>query len=199
VLLSLLQQNKFLLEINYTLTEENNIHAIKLFKKLHDQGVKAADIVKEIDKINHAHHHHVIPLWQKILFPIWFWKALIHDKHEAFRFKYEPVAIQRLEEIFMPTVKRHLYVWTVVYYLIMLALPTVALGYDKCFFEFEVWIFIVYGVYLVLCAVWEIWVVLKIQRIINNRDLLHFNKWHVVELFMGAIARTDTFIDILFV
>ena len=30
-------------------------------------------------------------------------------------------------------------------------------------------------------------------------NLLKFNKWHVVELFMGSIARTDTLLDICFV
>lgn len=31
-----------------------------------------------------------------------------------------------------------------------------------------------------------------------DKRLLSFNSWHVVELFMGSIARTDTFLDILF-
>lgn len=50
-----------------------------------------------------------------------------------------------------------------------------------------------------MCAVWEIVVVLRIQRLLEKSHLLKFNKWHVVELFMGIIARTDTFLDILFV
>jgi len=54
---------------------------------------------------DHGHHHH-IPLWQKICFPIWLWKSLIHDKHEAFRFKYDTVAITRIEEHLMPRIKR---------------------------------------------------------------------------------------------
>lgn len=81
--------------------------------------------------MKHAHHHHGIPLWQKIIFPIWIWKAFIHDKHEAFRFKYDTVSIQKLENVFMPTVKWHLYAWTVVYYIIMLVLPPLAIG-DLC-------------------------------------------------------------------
>ena len=39
---------------------------------------------------------------------------------------------------------------------------------------------------------------LEIQRIAANRQLLKFNSWHFVELIMGSIARTDTFLDILF-
>jgi hypothetical protein len=34
---------------------------------------------------------------------------------------------------------------------------------------------------------------------VGKANILKFNKWHWVELFMGAIARTDTFIDILFI
>ena len=31
------------------------------------------------------------------------------------------------------------------------------------------------------------------------KKLLDFNRWHVVELFMGQIARLDTFMDFLFI
>jgi len=74
-------------------------------------------------KIHDDHHHHAIPLWQKICFPIWLWKSLIHDKHEAFRFKYNSVAINRLEDEMMPSVKSQLYYWTLVYYTIIFILP----------------------------------------------------------------------------
>lgn len=40
---------------------------------------------------------------------------------------------------------------------------------------------------------------LRIQKLLNDKKLLKFNSWHFVELFMGSIARTDTFLDILFV
>ena len=29
--------------------------------------------------------------------------------------------------------------------------------------------------------------------------MLDFNRWHVVELFMGQIARLDTFLDFMFI
>ena len=61
--------------------------------------------------------------------------------------------------------------------------------------------------YAVLNAAWEIYVVLRIQTQIRakfkNKEkakkLLDFNRWHVVELFMGQIARLDTFLDFLFI
>ena len=98
----------------------------------------------------------------------------------------------------MPTVRWHLNAWTVVYYIIMLVLPPLAIG-DECGKTFDFWLYIAFGGYIALVAIWEVWVVLKIQRLVGKANILKFNKWHVVELFMGSIARTDTFIDILFI
>lgn len=98
----------------------------------------------------------------------------------------------------MPGVKKMLYFWTVVYYVIVIILPFFFDHY-QCEKTFSNWLFIIYGIYLFLTSIWEIYVVLQIQRLLNDKTLLHFNKWHVVELFMGAIARTDTFLDICFI
>jgi len=144
-----------------------------------------------------AHGHHHIPLWQKIVFPIWIWKSLIHDKHEAFRFKYDTVAITRIEKILMPRIRRHLYYWSIIYYLIVLFLPYAAMN-DECGKTYEPWLFYVFGCYLVFSGIWEVWQVLAIQKVAKNNRILKFNSWHVVELFMGSIARSDTFLDILF-
>ena len=64
---------------------------------------------------------------------------------------------------------------------------------------FSFWLFVLYAAYVVFCAIWEIVVVLRIQKLLEKPSLLQFNKWHWVELFMGIIARTDTFLDICFV
>ena len=98
----------------------------------------------------------------------------------------------------MPGIKKQLYGWTLVYYTIVFFLPYAFIKHD-CGKTFDIELYIIYGTYLLLQAVWEVYTVIKIQNLLNNRKLLKFNSWHVVELFMGAIARTDTFIDILFV
>ena len=85
-----------MLHIDYSLVQEENIEKRKKFKELHEQGVETDKIARLLDEM--AHHHHAIPLWQKIIFPIWLWKSLMHDKHEAFRFKYDTVAIQNVED-----------------------------------------------------------------------------------------------------
>ena len=48
VLFGLLQQNTFILEIQYDLVNEENLESLKLFRELHEQGKKAIDIPKII-------------------------------------------------------------------------------------------------------------------------------------------------------
>lgn len=97
----------------------------------------------------------------------------------------------------MPGIKKHLYFKTVIYLVITFALPYLAIHHE-CGKTYELWLFYVYGAYIFLSGAWEIYKVLEIQRLLEDKNLLSFNKWHVVELFMGSIARTDTFLDILF-
>ena len=155
-------------------------------------------ITQKLEHDDHEHHHKPIPLWQKIIFPIWCWKSLIHDKHEAFAFKYDTREIEKVEKIIMPGTKKMLYFWTLVYYFIVFVAPPI-FKMHECDKTFHIGLFIMYGIYLFLTSIWEIKVVLSIQKLLGNKKLLHFNKWHVVELFMGAIARTDTFLDICFI
>ena len=198
VLFGLLQNNSSIRSIEYTLQDEHNHNNLLKLKEFHEDGMSTIEATKKIDEMNHSHHHHAIPLWQKIVFPIWLWKSLIHDKHEAFRFKYDTTAIRRVEDEIMPSVKNQLYLWSLVYYIITFALPQIAIIHD-CGKTFESWLFVVYGLYLLLNSIWEVQVVFKIQKMVGKSDILQFNKWHFVELIMGCIARTDTFLDIAFI
>ena len=90
-----------------------------------------------------------------------------------------------------------MYWWSVAYYLIILVIPYAAVP-SECGKTYDPWLYYLFGVYITFSGVWEICQVLEIQRLANNKRLLQFNKWHTVELFMGTIARTDTFLDILF-
>ena len=110
---------------------------------------------------DYEHHHHHIPLWQKICFPIWLWKSLIHDKHEAFRFKYDTEAIRNLELELMPSIKWQLYIWSVIYYFIVFVAPYIFIEHE-CEKTFEPMLFVLYGLYLLLSSAWEIWVVIRI-------------------------------------
>lgn len=55
---------------------------------------------KPIDQIEDqllTHHEVSYKLWEKIVFPVYLWKSLIHAKHEAFRFKYVTSKLLELE------------------------------------------------------------------------------------------------------
>jgi len=98
----------------------------------------------------------------------------------------------------MPGVKYQLYWWSLIYYFIVFVVPYFFME-NNCEKTFSFWLFVFYAAYVVLCAVWEIVIVFRIQKLLAKPSLLQFNKWHFVELFMGIIARTDTFLDICFV
>lgn len=123
VLLGLMQANERLDSIEYTLNDQDNLHAVEQFKGLLKEGNDLKEATTRMKEMHDEHHHHATPLWQKICFPIWCWKSLIHDKHEAFRFKYDSKAINRIEDEMMPGVKSQLYWWTVVYYTIIFVMP----------------------------------------------------------------------------
>ena len=92
LLFGLLQNNHTILNIEYTLYDEENIKKYNEFREFEKQELSAHDIAEALAHGGHGHHAH-IPLWQKILLLPWLWKTLIHDKHEAFRFKYDTKAL----------------------------------------------------------------------------------------------------------
>lgn len=61
----------------------------------------------------------------------------------------------------MPGVKIQLYLWTLVYYFIVFAAPYIFIIH-ACEETFEVTLFILFAIYMVLSGVWEIYVVIKI-------------------------------------
>ena len=158
-LFGLLQNNKSIQTIEYTLYDEENIKRLEKFKFYQDEGL---DFLMISAKLKHDdEHHHHIPFWQKLCFPIWCWKSLIHDKHEAFRFKYDTDAIKKVEENVMPGVKRQLYYWTLIYYFITFVAPYIFIEHE-CEKTFDYKLFVMYGIYLVGTAIWELYVVFKI-------------------------------------
>ena len=99
-----------------------------------------------------------------------------------------------------------MYFWSVMYYIILFMLPFL-FKKDYCGGLFYNELYVCYGTYAILNAAWEIYVVFRIQSAIRRvsgdkekaKKLLDFNRWHVVELFMGQIARLDTFLDFIFI
>ncbi len=86
---------------------------------------------------------------------------MIHDKHEAFRFKYDTKAITRVEVNLMHDIKKQLYYWSIVYYFLTFAAPYIFIEHE-CEKTFEPALFYMYGAYLFLSGVWEIKKVMEI-------------------------------------
>ena len=86
---------------------------------------------------------------------------MIHDKHEAFRFKYDTKQIEKVEKLIMPGVKKMLYFWTLVYYLIVFVMPVILIKHE-CSETFQPLLFYIYGGYLLATSIWEIYVVISI-------------------------------------
>ena len=137
-----------------------------------------------VSHVLYGHQEHKIALWQKIVFPIWIWKVFIHAKHEAFEFKYDPESMKDLEEKHMKPIGIYLYFFTVIYYAIMFICPFVFVHHECAvgLSHHALWI---YGIYAIITAIWEVYTVLKIQRMIHKKEILQFNKWHAMELIMG--------------
>jgi len=77
------------------------------------------------DELEIDHSHEDLPLWHKIICCIWCWKSFMHDKHEAFRFKYCPKALHVIEEQLMSSMTTKFYISSVIYYIIMFGAPMV--------------------------------------------------------------------------
>lgn len=116
---------------------------------------------------------------------------MVHAKHEAFAFKYDPEVMRHLEEFEMKPIRIMMYFWSVMYYILLFVCPWIfKVPYCGGLFYNE--LYLCYGAYAVLNAIWEVYVTYRIQNQIRKKlpihkakKLLDFNRWHVVELFMG--------------
>ena len=83
-----------------------------------------------------------------------------------------------------------------IYYTVVIVCPVAFVG--ACGEPLNNTTHIIYALYSIWTLIFESYSVLKIQKKINNHKVLEFNKWHVVELIMGQIARFDTYLDVCF-
>ena len=148
----------------------------------------------EFDRISHlpakeirtkllVGQHHQLKCWQKAILPYWFWAWMMEAKHEAFRFKYDTEALEIVERDMMKSVGIGLYINSAVYYFIVVVCPMVFV--NACGDGLRWASHIIYLTYAFANAIFEVTVVLRIQRRLKNKEILQFNRWHAVELFMG--------------
>lgn len=88
-----------------------------------------------------------------------------------------------VENEIMPAMTYSLYANSCVYYFIVFFVPM--LFVNECGNSLNMWSHGVYAVYSILNWIIEIIFVIRIQRKINNKQILRFNKWHFVESIMG--------------
>jgi hypothetical protein len=117
------------------------------------------------------------------------------DKKEAFRFKYDTSSLNKLENN-QRGITYLLYFNALLYYFICIVCPL--LFAKDCGGGIDMVSHSIYGYYSIINLITEVYLVLKIEREVNNANILQFNKWHLVELVMGQIARLDFYTDICF-
>ena len=196
VLYSLFQKNKVISELRYSLTDKENQNKREKFAELLRGEDAPEDLNEWLECHQNEEHSHAELNWkQKVCLPLWCWKSFIHDKHEAFRFKYDTEKLNTLEEK-MGKITFLLYLNSFIYYIIMFVCPFVFV--NECGFGLSLVSHMIYGLYSISTIVLELAMVLWIQNKLKSKQLLKFNKWHVVELFMGQIARFDTYLDVCF-
>jgi len=196
--MGMLYMNDKLRQIKYSVTSEENIERVAKFRRL----CKEFEDLEDPRNASYylaigGSHHPEIKLWHKIVFPVWIWKTFIHAKHEAFRFKYDSKSLMEVERDQMRFVGVGLYVNTGIYFGIMLGLPALFTK-EECGHGLDAWVFYLYAGQAILTALAELAAVKHIERKVHDKEILQFNRWHVVELFMGQIARLDTFLDACF-
>jgi hypothetical protein len=116
------------------------------------------------------HHTKNVPLWQKIIFPIWCFKKLMDYKHEAFRFKYDTESLLYLEQHTMKWLGPVLFANGFLYYVMVLAPPLLFI--QECETGIGHGSHYVFVAYLIMNIILEVTVVLVIQRQIENKDIL---------------------------
>jgi hypothetical protein len=184
----MLLNNESILKIKYTLREENNKMLLAELAKIEHLSSD-----KQRKKILSKHKIH-LPLWQKIVFPIWLWKSLMHDKHEAFAFKYDTRILLRVENEIMESIGTILYVNAACYYFIAFFCPFYFA--DQCGEGLHMQTHLIYFTFALASIIIECMIVFWIQTVVHNKSLLRLNKWHCIELFLGTIGKLDTYLDL---
>ena len=114
-----------------------------------------------LEKHQDQNSNHKLSWKQKICLPIWCWKSFIHDKHEAFRFKYDTEKLNQLEEN-MGHITFWLYLNSFIYYVIMFICPFVFV--NECGAGINLLSHVVYSMYSISTIVLELAMVFWIQK-----------------------------------
>ena len=155
ILLAMLFRNTVLQNIKYSVTNEENIKRLQQFKEISHLSVE--EIEEKLEKLQ---DHHEVSWKQKLCLPFWCWKSFIHDKHEAFRFKYDTKALNLIEDELMDGMTFLLYLNSFIYYIIMFVCPVVFV--EECGEGLNLTSHYIYACYSVVTLFAEVGLVLRI-------------------------------------
>ena len=189
---ALLELNRSITEIKYTLTVPANQDRKRRFTALANKHKNAKEIRDELL----VDHSQPLKCWQKAILPYWLFKTCMHYKHEAFRFKYSTEKLDLIENDLMPAVTMWMYINAFVYYLIIIVVPFVFV--KPCGKGMKMTAHIIYMVYSFINMIFELGMVMYMQAKIKDPDVLRINVWHIIELFFGQVARVDTYLCVCF-
>ena len=143
--------------------EDKNIERREKYLQLANASIDSSSLFKStISHDLHDHEHHLhFAIWEYVTVFPWLWKSMVHAKHEAFAFKYDPKIMKHLEDEEMMPIRSMMYFWSIMYYIILFILPIV-FKKQYCGGLFYNELYYIYATYAILNAVWEVYVVFRI-------------------------------------
>lgn len=184
-------KNERLQDIRFSVTNQENLDRLDQF---HKHSHLTPEEIEDLLEKDHTDDH--FECWEKVVCCVCCWKSFIHDKHEAFRFKYDVEAMNKIETEIMPTMTYMLYFNALIYYIIMFVCPMML--NKGCGKGLKYTVYYIYAGFVLYSTIFELVSLCRLQALIDNPNVFQLNKWHIVELFFGQIARFDTFMDICF-
>lgn len=176
ILLALLYKNPKIFEIKYSRYHENgkeyseSLSVIDMEGEKFDRVFIEAQMEKNKPKRNKCLNFFCCACY-----------SFFDAKKEAFRFKYDPKKLATLENN-MSCITWTLYINAILYYFICIFFPIFFAG--KCGEGINIASHIIYTIYALINFMFEFFIVIKIQRQLNDPTLLKINRWHFSKFSM---------------
>lgn len=173
VLHALLIKNPHILDIKYS--------------KYDEKGKEYSESIIEPDEEDHHHflrdevhrekddEDYTEKSWFRHWFCCWL-DSLYQAKNEAFRFKYDAEKLAMLESK-MDWITIILYINALLFYTLCISMPIIFA--EHCGEGISIASHMIYMIYAIINFIFEFAIVLKIQRDLDDKNLLKINKWHI--------------------
>ena len=112
-------------------------------------------------------------------------------------FKCNENILSNVESISQRYVTIGIYLSVVFFYLTALLIPMTE-GANSCQTGQKMTVFFYYAIYAISSVMMELVFCVYLQRKVDDKDVLRFNKFHLWKIVTGQLARADFFTDVLF-